>query len=507
MARHAELAALLLLDAVALFLAYAAFSGLYPDLAVGLTLGGLGAPTVPSVVLIVGFWIVLFLFAGLYRVRYAESRFDEFVTVFKVVGVGSVLLFFVVFVEKLAPGAARQGVLVYWGLMLGFVGAVRLGYRTVQKALVVRGVGVHRAVIVGWSDQVESVYREVQRYPAAGLRVVGAVRLLPEAVTEPVPSFVGGSSVRSSVGDGSPWAGLPVLAAGTGSPSFTPDGLSSAVHTISALPSLIEDLGVQDVLIALGPNDHAFLDEVLRVCDGLRTREGRPLALKLVPDFYAAVGGMARTEHMYGLPLIEVLPVPTPAWERHAKRMIDLVVSALVLTLGMPLWLALGAAVRMTSAGPAIYRQTRVGQHGKPFTIYKFRTMRQDAEAKTGPVWASKGDRRVTPLGRWLRAVRLDEIPQMLNVLKGEMSLVGPRPERPEFVDVLARQIPLYSRRHRVKPGVTGVAQVKWRYDEDIEDVRQKLKYDLFYIEHMSLRMDFQVLLQTIRTTVLHRGH
>lgn len=139
--------------------------------------------------------------------------------------------------------------------------------------------------------------------------------------------------------------------------------------------------------------------------------------------------------------------------------------------------------------------------------MYKFRTMYENAEEETGPVWAQKNDARVTPLGRMVRRIRLDEIPQLWNVMRGEMSLVGPRPERPFFVEQHVSAIPLYSRRHRVKPGVTGLAQVKWRYDNDLDDVRQKLKYDLFYIENMSLRMDAKILLQTTRTAVGAGGH
>ena len=138
--------------------------------------------------------------------------------------------------------------------------------------------------------------------------------------------------------------------------------------------------------------------------------------------------------------------------------------------------------------------------------MYKFRTMRENAEEATGPVWATEDDPRYTAVGRWLRKTRLDEVPQFFNVLKGDMSLVGPRPERPFFVEKLAREIPLYSRRHRVKPGITGWAQVKWKYDSSLEDVQQKVKYDLFYIENMSLRRDLQILFRTIYTALRGSG-
>ena len=138
--------------------------------------------------------------------------------------------------------------------------------------------------------------------------------------------------------------------------------------------------------------------------------------------------------------------------------------------------------------------------------MYKYRTMHQDAEALTGPVWATENDPRYTNIGRWLRTTRLDEIPQLWNVLKGDMSLVGPRPERPYFVEKLAERIPLYNRRHRIKPGITGWAQVMWHYDKSLEDVQQKVKFDLFYIENMSLRMDFKILFRTIRAVVMGSG-
>ena len=189
------------------------------------------------------------------------------------------------------------------------------------------------------------------------------------------------------------------------------------------------------------------------------------------------------------------------------KRLLDVVVAGVALVVTLPLMGVIALAIRMTSAGPALYHQHRVGQHGRVFTVHKFRSMRPDAEASTGPVWAAKeGDSRTTPLGAWLRRTRLDELPQLWNVLKGDMSFVGPRPERPEFVEQLKQQIPFYGQRHIVRPGLTGWAQVKYTYGATVEDALQKLQYDLFYIKNLSIALDLFIIAATIKTVVLHKG-
>ncbi len=189
-----------------------------------------------------------------------------------------------------------------------------------------------------------------------------------------------------------------------------------------------------------------------------------------------------------------------------AKRAVDIVCASLMLLLLAPVMLIVAALVRLTSPGPVIYHQRRVGQHGQIFYVHKFRSMRADAESKTGAVWAKANDNRVTRVGRFLRRTRLDELPQLWNIIKGEMSLVGPRPERPEFVAELTEKIPFYGFRHVVRPGLTGWAQVRYTYGASVEDALEKLQYDLFYIKHLSVSFDLFILFSTLKTVVLRRG-
>jgi exopolysaccharide biosynthesis polyprenyl glycosylphosphotransferase len=193
-------------------------------------------------------------------------------------------------------------------------------------------------------------------------------------------------------------------------------------------------------------------------------------------------------------------------WREGVKRAIDVVASTLALIVLSPVILLLAGLVRLTSPGAALYSQRRVGLQGTHFTVYKLRSMRADAEVGTGAVWAQRGDARITPLGNIMRRTRLDELPQLWCVLKGDMSLVGPRPERPEFVENLEKQIPFYGHRHVVKPGLTGWAQVRYTYGATIEDAMEKLQFDLFYIKNFSISLDLFIIFETLKTVVLRKG-
>ncbi len=411
------------------------------------------------------FWLLVFWIVGLYRSWYAASRLDELALVLKTTLFGCLFLFFAIFVDdggQESVVSSRVLIGAYWLLLFVFVSAGRTAIRSIQRRMLIAGIGRHKTLIVGSAERSRELYEEVQKFPGLGHEVVGFVRL----------------DRRKAVrGD----HGLPVLGA------------------IEDLGQFITHMGIQEVLIALDTKDHDRLLGIIAKCGGHR------VGLKIVPDLYDIISGQARTNQIYGFPLIEISPQLMPPWEEATKRIIDVAVCGMALLLSSPFWVLIASMIKLDSPGPVFYKQERVGKDGVPFNIIKFRSMRQDAE-KSGPQWAHKKDPRITRFGFILRKLHLDELPQTINVLKGDMSLVGPRPERPVFVERLTREIPFYPRRLRVRPGITGWAQVKHKYDESIDDVKKKVEYDFFYIENMSLRMDFKILMNTLYHMLLWKG-
>ena len=263
--------------------------------------------------------------------------------------------------------------------------------------------------------------------------------------------------------------------------------------------SICEQGNVDRIIVALDERRGRFPIEQLLLCrlKGIRVDDGMA--------FTEDLAGKLSVENLRPSSLIFSNGFKRTALSKRAKRYLDIVASALGLVLSFPVCLITALAIKLESPGPVFYRQERVGEDGKIFTLLKFRSMCSDAE-KNGPAWATLKDQRVTRIGNVIRRLRLDEIPQMINVLKGEMSFVGPRPERPVFIRQLQKEIPYYTQRHVAKPGITGWAQIRYPYGASKEDALEKLKYDLYYIKHMSVLFDLTIILETVKTVLLRRG-
>jgi sugar transferase (PEP-CTERM system associated) len=275
----------------------------------------------------------------------------------------------------------------------------------------------------------------------------------------------------------------------------------AVIGTVEDIPSIVRARGVDRVIVSLADARGKLpMDKLLEMkLDGV--------SFDHLPDVYEEYTGKIAVENLRPSWLIFSDGFRKSRALAATKRLLDTTIAAVGLVLSLPVVALLTVAVKLSSDGPAFYQQSRVGLRGRIFRVYKLRTMRLDAEAETGPVWADKrGDSRVTPIGAWLRRARLDELPQLVNVLRGDMSLVGPRPERPEFVRNLTRDIPYYGQRHVVRPGLTGWAQVRYTYGATTEDALQKLQYDLYYIKNLSIALDLYILLETVKTVVLRKG-
>lgn len=413
------------------------------------------------------YWIVIFTFVGMYRTWFAASRFDELSTLFKSSFVGIFILLFLIVYDDYARDVAtsfRFYIFLYWVIFLFVVGTGRLIIRSVQRYLLISGIGRRNAILVGFNQQAHELHDEIKSHRALGFDIVAYITVFPENIGKEYDHV-------------------------------------KVIGSVKDVEQVIDNLNIKNVIICLEKNQEETLLDVISKC------EGKNVELKIVPDLYDIISGQVRTSQIYGVPLIDIMPELMPEWEKKIKRLMDIVLSFILILFSSPVLLITAIAIKLESKGPIFYKQERSGLNGKVFKIYKFRSMVQDAEKKTGPVWSIKDDPRITNVGKFIRRVRIDEIPQTINILKGDMSFVGPRPERPFFVEKLSKEIPLYKRRLKVRPGVTGWAQVKHKYDENIEDVKLKLRYDLFYIENISLRMDFKIIFRTVFVVLFGKGH
>ncbi len=384
----------------------------------------------------------------LYSVRGLRSRVDEF---FRVIAGVSLTVLLALAISSFLLGDdfsySRQLLVTEWVLTILFVTAGRGGVSLLGNVLRARGFGKRRVLVVGHEDAASLILERVKENPGLGYDLVGVL---------------------------------------------TPAGRGvNVLGNFNDLEAIIRTRDVDEVIFAVNGTSHQTVLDLIGQCEDLN------VSLKVFPDvFQLLTEGEANVSDLQGVPLLEVRDVSLRGWNRAVKRAFDIVFSAAVLIFFSPLMLLIALLVKLTSPGPVFYIQERVGIDGRPFLIYKFRTMYVGAEEDTGPVWAKPNDPRRTPLGRILRRFSLDELPQFINVLLGDMSVVGPRPERPHFVEQFRQQIPRYMRRHREKAGITGWAQVNGlRGDTSIEE---RTKYDLYYVEHWSLLFDLKIILKTL---------
>jgi exopolysaccharide biosynthesis polyprenyl glycosylphosphotransferase len=455
----------LLADFIFIYLAWVAF--FYVRIETGWFKILIMPEVILPMVVIYFYWLIIFTFFGMYRTWFASSRFDEISSLFKATFVGIFILFFLIYLDDYfhsVESSSRILIFIYGFFLFLFVAIGRLFIRSFQRILLIKGIGRKIAIIVGYNSKANEVHDQILDHPALGLDVEAYVAINSENIGKVFKNI----RVRGALDD---------------------------------LLDIIYKTHASEVIIALEKEDHDLLVDIISKV------EYKGIGLKIVPDLYEILSGQARTSQLYGIPLIDIMPELMPEWEKKLKRLSDIFISLLILMVTLPLNILVALAIKSDSRGPVFFKQERSGMGNKNFNIYKFRSMYQDAEKHTGPVWSQKDDPRVTRVGKLIRKLRIDEIPQMFNVLKGEMSLVGPRPERPYFVEQLSEQIPYYKRRLKVRPGITGWAQVKHKYDESIEDVKVKLRYDLFYIENMSLRMDIKILARTILVILFGKGH
>ncbi len=410
-------------------------------------------------------WVLLYALSGHYNRIFRKYRLQELGQTLVATLFGTLVIFFVLILDDQI--ATYKDYYSAFFLLLGsqfgltFLFRYFLTNRTVKK--VHSGEIGFNTVIVGSGDSARSIHSEITSLPKSpGYFFKGYLHYNGEH------NEMEGSSLRD-------------------------------LGAFDIVESVIEQQGIEEVIVAVESKDHRALGKIIS------RLESSGVLVKILPDMYDILSGSVKMTSIFGAPLIEVNREIMPAWQRSLKRIIDVIVSIVSMILLSPLFIGLMLAVKLNSKGPIFFKQLRIGHHGKPFYILKFRTMVVDAE-KNGPQLSSTHDNRITPLGKWMRKMRLDELPQFFNVLKGDMSLVGPRPERQFFIDKIMEVAPHYRHLQKVRPGITSWGQVKYGYAENVDQMVQRLKYDILYIENMSLAVDFKILGYTVITVIKGSG-
>ncbi|TAL69740.1 MAG: sugar transferase [Bacteroidetes bacterium] len=415
------------------------------------------------------YWFILFWLSGLYKDWYIRSPFDELFSIIRTAFIGTFIIFFFIFLDS--SKSPRLAFLIYFSLFIIIVGAGRFIARKLQWKLRNNRIITIPTLIVGTFKEVKELYDKTIEAKYWGYKPIGVVLKSNEDVIK--------------------WSDYTA--------NFNNQEQTQILGMIDNLREVFSVTNPEELLIAVENPEHQLLLNITSIC------AEKKCSMKIVPDLYDYFTGQARTLHLYGIPLIDISTQLLKPWQSITKRIIDIIVSTLTLLLGLPLWIIIAIIIKLESKGPIFYLQERAGKDCKSFMIYKFRSMVDDAE-HNGPGWTSVNDARVTKFGKFIRKAHLDEVPQFINVLKGEMSIVGPRPELSNLVDKFTDFVPYYKRRLVVRPGITGWWQIKYTaYEESKEEIENRLKDDFYYIENMSLRLDFEILIRTLFLMI--KGH
>lgn len=397
-------------------------------------------------------WTIFSYQGNLYRPRRIDHFLHEFYELGKCLTLTTIVLITLIYLLRHFE-FSRLAFLYFWLTGLTGLFVMRVLLRTVLKKVRERGYNLRFALIAGTGPLGQKLLDKIESHPELGIKVVGFL----DSKRENIGKMSGKVPILGHYGD---------------------------------LARIIRERVVDIFFIALSIEEYGFFEELVHKV------QGELPEVKVVPGSYEFLGLRGGPDELDGLPLVSLQGSPLLGWDHIFKRAFDLLLGSLILLAVSPLMILIGFLIKITSKGPVFYRQKRMGMDGRLFNILKFRTMKIDAEKETGPIWAKPNDPRRTKIGALLRKTSLDELPQLFNVLKGEMSLVGPRPERPQFVEEFKTKIPSYMLRHKIKAGMTGWAQINgWRGNTSLE---KRIEYDLYYIQNWSIGFDLKILLMTL---------